>query len=108
MLKFIFNKNISYFMFSHLITCLIFAIIYNKLFDNIDKHFIMNSSITKEEYMKNKSINSLYLSINMQTSTGYVDVALRSPLIKLIAGCQLLISLFISLGVIYISLSVHK
>ena len=105
MLKFIFNKNISYFIISHLSSCLFFALIYNKLFDNIDKHYITNIKISNEEYLKNRYINSLYLSINMQTTTGYVDFNLRSPTIKLITGIQLLLSIFISLGVISISLS---
>ncbi len=105
MLKFYFNKNISYFIISHIVVCLFFAIIYNKLFDNIDRHFVINNRINKSEYLKHRYINSLYLSVNMQTTTGFVDFSLRSPLVKIIASIQLFLSLFISLGVIYIGLS---
>jgi hypothetical protein len=104
MLQFYFIKNLSYFLISHLLCCLLFSLIYYKLFDNIDKHYIRNININKEEYLKNKWTNSLYLSINMQTTTGYVDFNLRSPTIKFIVSIQLLLSLFISLSVIYIGL----
>jgi hypothetical protein len=105
MVKFYFNKNISYFIISHIIVCLFFAIIYNKLFDNIDTHFITNTKISNEEYLKHRHINALYLSVNMQTTTGFVDFSLRSSLVKIIASIQLFLSIFISLGVIYISVS---
>ena len=76
--------------------------IYYYFFLDIDKHYILNSNITKNEYLKNKMINSLYLSVNLQTTTGYVDFYVKSTIAKLITSIQLFLSLTISLGVIYI------
>jgi hypothetical protein len=39
----------------------------------------------------------------MQTTTGYVDFNVRSPIARLTASLQLFLALIISLGVIYIS-----
>ena len=102
MLNLKYNNNLNYFIISHSISIILFSMIYYYFFLDIDKHYILNSNITKNEYLKNKMINSLYLSVNMQTTTGYVDFYVKSAIAKLITSIQLLLSLTISLGVIYI------
>ena len=102
MLNLKYNNNLNYFIISHSISIILFSMIYYYFFLDIDKHYILNSNITKNEYLKNKMINSLYLSVNMQTTTGYVDFYVKSPIAKLITSFQLFLSLTISLGVIYI------
>lgn len=102
MLKFKYINELNYFIFTHTLCILFFSCIYYYLFFNIKKHYILNNNISEDEYLDNKIINSLFLSINMQTTTGYVDFNARSFIAKLITLTQLFLSLFITLGVIYI------
>jgi Trk-type K+ transport system membrane component len=101
-----FNNNLKNMFITHFVLTIIFTIIYVILFNNPDKHYLLNSNIPKEEYLKNKVLNSLYLSVNLQTTTGYVDFNLRSPLARLFGLIQLFISLIVTIG--YIALSMKK
>jgi hypothetical protein len=103
MLNFTYNKNLYYLIFSHTFCIVLFAIIYYYFFSDVDKHYVLNSNISKDEYLKNKLVNSIYLSVNMQTTTGFGDFTFRSPIGRLTATIQLCLSLAISLGIIYIS-----
>lgn len=94
--------NLHHFFLTHLVSILLFTIIYHYLFSDAEKHYILNSNISKEEYLKHKWINSLYLSVNMQTTTGYVDFNVRSPLARLIALIQLFVSLLVTIGYIHL------
>jgi hypothetical protein len=98
-----FNSTVSihHLVISHFICIFFFTAIYYKLFENIDKHYIINDKITKEEYNNNRLINSFYISVNIQSTTGYIDINIRSPLARLITCVQLILSICISLGVIY-------
>jgi hypothetical protein len=99
------NNNIKKMFLTHIVLTVLFALVYLSLFKDIDKHYVLNSNISKEEYIKNKIINSLYISVNLQTTTGYVDFNLRSPLARLIGLIQLFISLIVTIG--YISLAIN-
>ena len=103
MLNFKYINDLHYFIISHSICIILFTMIYYYFFSDVDKHYILNSNISKDEYLKNKLVNSFYLSVNMQTTTGYVDFNVRSPIARLCASLQLFLALIISLGVIYIS-----
>ena len=104
MLKFVYSHNLNYFIISHLICILFFAGIYYYLFFDMDKHYSLNKNTSKQEYLDNQLINSLYLSVNMETTTAFMDFHIKSPIGKLIIMIQLFLSLIISLGVIAISL----
>ena len=104
MLQFKYIKERNYFLISHLTSIILFAIIYYYLFSDIDTHFILNDKISKEEYLKNKIINSIYLSINMQSTTGSVDLNFKSPVARIVAIIQQFLTLIISLSVFYIVL----
>ena len=92
------NTSLQHFFLTHLLCIIIYTIVYNYLFNNIEKHYLLSSNITKEEYLDNRWINSLYLSVNMETTTGYVDFTMRSPLAKIIALSQLFISFLVTIG----------
>ncbi len=97
--------NLHHFFLTHFVCIIIFTIIYYYLFNNAEKHYLLNSNISKEEYLKHTWLNSIYLSVNMQTTTGYVDFNVRSPLAKIIAITQLFISLLVTIGYIHINIS---
>ena len=103
MLKFNYVNNLYYFILSHLVCITLFAMIYYYFFFNVDKHYILNSNISKNEYLQNKVINSLYLAVNIETTTGYVEFNVKSSIARLTVLMQAFLSLLISLGVIYIS-----
>jgi hypothetical protein len=103
MLKFTYLHKLHYFILTHTICIIFFACIYYYFFSDVDKHYVLNSNISKDEYLDNRIINSLYISTNMQTTTGYVDFNVKSPIARLVALIQLYLSLLISLGVVYIS-----
>ena len=103
MLKFVYSHNLSYFIISHLISILFFTGIYYYLFFDMDKHYSLNKNTSKQEYLDNQFINSLYLSVNMETTTAFMDFNIKSPIGKLVTIIQLFLSLIISLGVISIS-----
>lgn len=95
------DLNLQHFMLTHIFCILFFAFIYYCLFNDPEENFILNSSITKEEYLNNKIINSLYLSVNMQTTTGYLDFYVKSPIARLVSMVQLFLSLAITIGFIH-------
>ena len=99
MFKFYFIKNLYHLIILHISCCLIFAFIYNELFNNIDEHYLLNNNISKEGYIKDRIINSIYLSVNLQTTTGHVDFYPKSLLGKSMAVSQMLLSIFITLGI---------
>ncbi len=103
MINFNYISSLNHFILSHTICLLVFAMFYHYFFLDMDKHYILNSNISKEEYYKNKIVNSLYLASNMQSTTGYLDFNVRSPIARFCAGLQIFLSLIINLGVIYIS-----
>ena len=76
--------------------------IYYYYFSDIKYHYILNSSISEEEYMQNRLLNSVLLSTNLQTTTGYCDFNVRSPIARLTAISQLYISTIITLGAFYL------
>ena len=96
------NFDLQHFFITHLFSILFFTIIYYYLFNDIEENFILNNKITKEEYLKNKLLNSFFLSVNMETTTGYVDFYVKSPLAKIICLSQLFLSLLITTGFIHI------
>jgi hypothetical protein len=75
---------------------LLFAGIYNNFFNDIYKHYIYSNKINKKEYIANRILNSLYISLNIQTTTGYTDIYFRSIDSKIISSIQLLISLLVT------------
>ena len=97
------NYGLQHFMLTHLLCIVLFTYIYCYFFDNSDKHYILNSNISKEEYYKNRIINSLYLSVNLQTTTGYVDFYIKSTIARIVTMTQLFLSLLITIGYIHLT-----
>lgn len=97
------DHKLKHIVFSHVILLLFFSIIYYKLFDNPTYHYLLNKGIPYDEYIKNKLINSIHLSANLQFTTGHVDFHLRSPLARIIGTIHLFTSIIITVK--YFSLS---
>ncbi len=93
---------------THLLLIVVFALVYFYLFNNIDKHYILSNEISKDNYKnnKNKIINSLYLSMVVETNTGYCEFNLKSPEAKIIGTVHMFLSLIVSIG--YIVLAFKK
>lgn len=107
MFNLIINYNLQHLITSHIFCILFFTLIYSWLFNNFDIHYyILNNSMYKDDYIKNKMINSLYLSVNIQTTTAYVDFNVKSSIAKLIVLVQQFLSLIITLG--YINITYYK
>lgn len=102
------NNEFLQMFVTHLLLIVVFALVYFYLFNNIDKHYILSSEIPKDTYKnnKNKIINSLYLSMVVETGTGYCEFNLRSPIAKIICTIQMFLSLIVSIG--YIALAIKK
>ena len=92
---------VNEFVVTHIIFIFIYTAIYYYYFNNMDYHFNLNKNISKEDYENNKLINSLFLSVNLETTTGYLDFHAKSTIAKLTILSQILISIIISLEAIY-------
>lgn len=104
-----FSNAVISIILAHVIIFVIFAIIYYYLFrDDAEKHFLLNSSHPLTYYKDNKIINSMYLSANLQTTTGYVEFSPKSPAAKIITMTQLLCSAIVTIGLISFSFKNSK
>jgi hypothetical protein len=100
------NYNLFQLVITHIFFIILFALIYLYLFSNIDKHYIFNNNILRKDYIENKIINALYLSMNLETTTGFDNINLKSTEAKLIGIIQMFISLIVTVG--YIKLALNK
>jgi len=92
-----FYEHLNNFFITHLVSIFLFAICYYILLNNIDEHFIVNKEL-KSFYADNTFLNSVFISINLETSTGYLDLITKSVLSRSICTVQLFISLLITLN----------
>ena len=93
-----FYEHLNNFFITHLVSIFIFAICYYFLItNNIDEHFIVNK-VLKSFYTDNPILNAVFISINLETSTGYIDLITKSVLARSICMVQLFISLLITLN----------
>lgn len=103
MFKIIYISKLNHFLVSNIISILFFTSIYYYLFLDIDKHYLLNNNINKHDYMNHKFINSLFLSVNIQTATGFTNFYMKSSIAKIATMIQLVLAVIINLGIIYIS-----
>ena len=92
-----FYEHLNNFFITHLVSIFIFAICYYFLLNNIDEHFIVNKEL-KSFYNENTILNAIFISINLESSTGYLDIFTKSVLSRSICTIQLFITLLISLN----------
>ena len=92
-----FYEHLNNFFITHLISIFLFAICYYILLNNIDEHFIVNEEL-KSFYTDNTVLNAIFISINLESSTGYLDIFSKSVLSRSICTIQLFISLLITLN----------
>ena len=92
-----FYEHLNNFFITHLVSIFLFAICYYILLNNIDEHFIVNKEL-KSFYTDNTILNAIFISINLESSTGYLDLITKSILSRSICTAQLFISLLITLN----------
>ena len=68
----------------------IFFLIYRILMIDFNKHFIIPSPFKNENFINNKSMIALFMSINFQSTVAYVDLKCRSFLSRLIITLQII------------------
>ena len=90
-----FYEHLNNFFITHLVSIFLFAICYYILLNNIDEHFIVNKEL-KSFYTENSILNAIFISINLESSTGYLDLITKSVLSRSICTAQLFISLIIT------------
>ena len=88
---FIPDRYVKYFniIFIEISITLFFAIIYYTLLQDFDKHFFVPSGYTKEHFASYKFLTALFMSINFQTTTAYVDIKCRSIFCRFMINLQL-------------------
>lgn len=86
------KKYIKYFnlVSMHLIFVAFFAFIYYKLLLNFNKHFFIPSGFPSSHFLNHKFLIALYMSINFQTTTAYVDLKCKSFLSRTVIVLQLI------------------
>ena len=92
-----FYEHLNNFFITHLVSIFLFAICYYILLNNIDEHFFVNEEL-KSFYTDNTVLNAIFISINLESSTGYLDIFSKSVLSRSICTIQLFISLLITLN----------
>ena len=94
---FIPDEYIRYFniVVIEVIATLFFAFIYYILLRDFDTHFFAPSGYTKTHFTKHKFLTALFMAINFQTTTSYVDVKCKTMFVRTIINLQLVITIAI-------------
>jgi len=94
---FIPDKYIRYFniVVIEVIATLFFAFIYYILLKDFDTHFFAPSGYTKTHFTKYTFLTALFMAINFQTTTSYVDIKCKTIFVRTIINLQLVITIAI-------------
>ena len=93
------KKYIRYFnvVVLEVFTTLFFALIYYILLvKNFDSHFFIPLGFDQEKLWQHKWFVALYMSVNFQTTTAYVDIKCKSLFVKSIILLQLIVTVAIA------------
>ena len=72
----------------------------------MDEHFlIMNKDMKRSFYTDNKILNAIFIAINLETSTGYIDLNTKSIISRSLCGSQIFLSLLITVNALRLLLS---
>ena len=88
-------KEIRCFFFVHFLSIIVFAIINFFLMLEIDKHYLVNKSISKNVY-KNNVFNALCYSAAIESTNGLSDIIPASIVSKSIASFQYVMTILIT------------
>lgn len=88
------NKIHTFFMF-HIISILLFAIIYYILMMNINKHFIINNNAPKN-ILNYKILDCLLLSAGIESTNGFTHIFPSSYYSNLVVLIQYLMTIVIT------------
>jgi len=92
------------FTITHLTSIFFFACVYYYFLGNLDENFIINKELTPAFYTDNRFLHAFYISLNLETSTGYIDVIVKNIYLKTIMICQLITTLLITFNALRILL----
>jgi len=65
----------------------------------MDKYFVLNNKeISKSFYKNNKILNAVFISVNLETSTGYIELVTNNAISRGLVTAQMFMSLLITLN----------
>ena len=78
------------------VTTLFFALVYYYfMVVDFDKYYFVTGGYPKKHFAMHKFLTALYMSINFQTTTAYVDLKIKSYFIRSIVNIQLVLTVAI-------------
>ena len=92
-------EKINNLVITHFMCILFFTFIYMYLLTNFSEHFLpSDDKVPHNYYLDNSFLVALFFALNIETSTGYIDVICISTVSRLAFTLQLIISYLITLN----------
>jgi hypothetical protein len=92
-------EKINNLVITHFMCILFFTFIYMYLLTNFSEHFLpSDDKVPHNYYLDNSFLVALFFALNIETSTGYIDVICVSTVSRLAFTVQLIISYLITLN----------
>jgi len=80
----------------HLVAIIFFTIIYYLMMLDFDNYYFIPKEFKEEHFKNYKLLIALFMSINFQTTTAYVDIKLDNILARLVVSIQLCMTFLIT------------
>jgi|LauGreDrversion4_2_1035121.scaffolds.fasta_scaffold573690_2 hypothetical protein len=97
------EKYLKYFvmLFLHISSIILFALIYYLMMLDFDTYYFIPKDFEPEHFKRFPLIIALFMSINFQTTTAYVDLKMRSIIARCFVMLQLCMSFIITFLVLF-------
>lgn len=97
------EKYLKYFvmLFLHISSILLFALIYYLMMFDFDTYYFIPKEFEPEHFKSNPFIIALFMSINFQTTTAYVDLKMRSIIARCFVMLQICMTFIITFLVLF-------
>jgi hypothetical protein len=79
-----------------LLATIIFSVIYYFLLLDFDKYFYIPQGLPRGQFLNNKMLVAIIMSVNFQTSTAYVDIKGKTMSVRILILFQLVLSFMIT------------
>ena len=79
-----------------LLSTIIFSFIYYFLLLDFDKYFFIPEGFPRGQFLNNKILVAIIMSVNFQTSTAYVDIKGKTMSVRILILFQLVLSFMIT------------
>lgn len=92
------DKYVRYFniIVIEIFATLLFTLIYYIMMLDFDTYFFVPQEFSREHFTKNKLLVALFMSINFQTTTAYVDIKCKSIISRSFITLQLITTVMIA------------